>query len=326
METSIEWCSTTGPNGETYPGYTFSPWWGCMKVSPACKHCYAETFAERFSPGLWGPAATTQRKTASAGYWKQPLYWNLKASRLETRLKVFCASMADVFEQHKQLPVLRERLWNLITITPNLDWLLLTKRPENVLEMIPETWRGALPANVWVGTSVESQGYANERIPHLLKMPARVLFLSCEPLQGHVDLTRLIREERGIAYVDDCLTGFKAHGQGGWYGPKINWVIAGGESGRDASPSHPQWFRSLRDQCKTAGVPFFFKQWGEYLVYTPDKENKENRTAQLTLSKPENYFDGRIWFENEPEAHAVRMGKHGAGNLLDGKKYLEMPV
>jgi protein gp37 len=331
METKIEWCATTGPGGLFYPGYSFNPWWGCMKVSPACKNCYAETLAERFKPGHWGPADITPRLPASAKYWQQPYKWDKKAERLKVRLKVFCASMSDVFEDHPGVTEWRWQLWNLISDTTNLDWLLLTKRPENIIKMLPDYWRLKLPCNIWIGTSVENQHYANERIPELLKVPARIHFLSCEPVTGPINLTRLIRQEYGTAFVDDCLTGFKAHGQGGWFGPKIDWVIAGGESGQQATPSHPAWFRSLRDQCRLNRTPFFFKQWGEYRVHTAGKFPVQDNDDFSLAAK---FYDGKGWndqpvkdqpVEGVDYAFAVRLGKHAAGNILDGKIYNEMP-
>lgn len=296
--TKIEWCATTGPDGTVYPGHTFNPWWGCQKVSPACKHCYAADFANRFHPGLWGPAATTPRKIASEDYWKQPIKWDVKAKQLGIKLKVFCASMADVFEEHRGVEEARIRLWNLIVATPNLNWLLLTKRPENIMNMIPSIWWGGLPQNIWVGTTVENQEYADERIPHLLRVSATVRFLSMEPLCGPVDLRKYISWD-----IDNT----------------IDWVIAGGESGRQASPSHPDWFRSLRDQCDPAGVPFFFKQWGELL---PDCQ-VESAMPGLIKSSARRLFPSPNNADKINTYHKI--GKHKAGRLLDGIEHNDMP-
>jgi protein gp37 len=177
--------------------------------------------------------------------------------------------MADVFEDHPALPVERAKLWALIEATPWLDWQLLTKRVENVVGMTPEAWSGpeGWPGNVWIGTSVESQEWANRRIPVLLRIPARLRFLSCEPLLGRVDLRR-IEAPRGS--LIDCLDGdvrdprdrvvhaATAH--------SVDWVIAGGESGPNARRMDPEWARSIRDDCAAAGVPFLFKQTGSVLA------------------------------------------------------------
>lgn len=224
--------------------HTFNPWWGCQRVSPGCQHCYAETMAHRYGHAIWGPAKTTDRRMMSDNYWRQPLKWNTAAAKVGIRARVFCASMADVFEYHPQLDDPRRRLWDLIEETPDLDWLLLTKRPEN----ITPAW-GALE-NVWLGTSVENQEQADTRIPLLLRVPVRVRFLSCEPLLGPVDIDQACRYANGTRRPN--------------WGLEITWIIAGGESGANARPMHPAWARSLRDQAHAAGVAFFFKQWGEH--------------------------------------------------------------
>jgi protein gp37 len=167
--------------------YTFNPWWGCARVSPACRSCYADTLATRYGHDqLWrrkGP-----RRLMSDTHWKQPLKWNRDAERDGTPKRVFCASMADVFEDHPDVAESRQRLWDLINATPWLHWQLLTKRPENVAAMAP--WGNDWPDHVWLGTSVENQRWAETRIPHLLAIPAKTRFLSCEPLLGPVDLSQ----------------------------------------------------------------------------------------------------------------------------------------
>lgn len=226
----IEWCDAT-----------FNPWVGCQKVSPGCTHCYAETLMTRKPAwaNTWGPRGI-RRKTSEAN-WKKPLAWNRKAEQEGRRYKVFCGSLCDVFEDKWEVDPWRADLFEfVIEETPNLDWLLLTKRPENVSDMVPAHWRtvGKWPANVWIGTSVENQKYADERIPYLLRIPVRIRFLSIEPLLGPVDLTYALG------------------------GSAVAWVIVGGESGPNARRMHPDWARTIRDQCLEAGVPFLFKQWG----------------------------------------------------------------
>ena len=259
-DTPIEWTVTVAPDGARHKGMTFNPWWGCVKVSPACKHCYAERLAARFNRGEW--TAQGNRAAASEATWAEPLAWNRKAYKLGVRLKVFCASMADVFEDRADLDPLRERLWVLIAATPHLDWLLLTKRPDVMARWAKShPW----PVNAWAGCTVESQEWADRRIPALLQIPAPVRFLSCEPLLGAVVLQGLAPgESMQTDHYREWLTvtgpsSYPYRENGG-----IHWVIAGGESGPGARPSHPDWFRSLRDQCAAAGVPFHFKQWGEF--------------------------------------------------------------
>ena len=184
--------------------HTFNPWWGCTKVSPGCKHCYAETWARRTGRAIWGNAAP--RRELSDAYWKQPIAWNGEAARAGKRARVFCASMADVFEDRRDLDRHRARLWPLIEATPHLDWLLLTKRPQNMRKLAP--WDGAWPANVWAGTTAENQRWADKRIPVLLEVPARIHFISAEPLLGPVEVSRWLALKPGR---------------------RLDWVIAGGE-------------------------------------------------------------------------------------------------
>src|SRR5207302_1553673 len=167
-------------------------------------HCYAEAWAKRTGHRVWG--AHGQRRTFGEPHWAEPLAWNAAARRAGERRRVFCASMADVFEDHPALSAERAKLWALIRATPWLDWQLLTKRVENVLGMTPETWSGpgGWPGNVWIGTSVESRQWANKRIPVLLQIPARVRFLSCEPLLERVDLRGIEHPSEALI---DCLDG-----------------------------------------------------------------------------------------------------------------------
>ena len=214
--------------------HTFNPWWGCVKMSPACQHCYAESWAKRVGMDVWGIKA--ERRFFGDKHWAAPLKWDQDAAIQGKRPRVFCASMADVFENRIDLDEARARLWCLIEETPNLDWLLLTKRPDLVNAKTP--WDDHWPSNVWLGTTVENQEWADERLPALAAVPARVKFISAEPLLGPIDL-------------------------GDWR-QVIDWVITGGESGSRARPSSPSWFRDLLNQCMAADIPFHFKQWGDW--------------------------------------------------------------
>lgn len=270
---------------------TFNPWIGCTKISPACDHCYAERdFDLRRHVVQWG--AGQARKRTSPANWKLPLQWNAKpfyeceVCGLRTdnpmraqckgphrsqhmwkpaRRRVFCASLADVFDN--EVPVQwRRDLFNLIAATPNLDWLLLTKRIGNAKTMMADAlhlnpaaqaegriW--PLP-NVWLGATICNQAEADRDIPKLLATPAAVRFLSIEPMLGPIDLWSMTTAD-----------GAKYNALSEWMIPgadplerRIDWVIVGGESGPKARPMHPDWARSLRDQCAAAGVPFFMKQ------------------------------------------------------------------
>lgn len=268
--------------------HTFNPWWGCVKVSAGCKHCYAETWSRRVGLDIWG--ARNDRRFFSDAHWREPIRWNADATAARVRRRVFCASMADVFEARSDLDLVRERLWSLIEATPALDWLLLTKRPEQIAEKAP--WGNRWPLNVWLGTTAENQLWANRRIPILLEHPAVVRFVSCEPLVGHLDLSRWMNANKG------------EH--------RINWVIAGGESGSKARPVNPEWVRSLRDQCKRANVAFHFKQWGQWC---PDQRGASANAKRVHV------------FDSFGKASiVVRLGKHAAGRDLDGRTWDEFPM
>ena len=230
--------------------HTFNPWWGCAKVSPACKHCYAETWSKRVGYQVWGHKAP--RRFFSDAHWRAPLAWNKEAALDEKRRRVFCASMGDVFERKAELNPWRDRLWELIEETPWLDWLLLTKRPQHFKTYLP--WLTP-PPNIWLGVTAETQRFFDARIDHLLSIDAAVHFLSCEPLLGELDIA--------------------AHTNA-----NIDWVIAGGESGHHARPTCPHWVKSLRDQCLAAGIPFHFKQWGHWSPQAP-AERRKTRTITL---------------------------------------------
>jgi protein gp37 len=333
--THIEWAD-----------HTFNPWEGCSKVSAGCKNCYAETRNARFGGGTatnWGPGAP--RRRTSAANWKLPLKWNREAEARSAlpipenggpfrRPRVFCASLADWLDPEVPIEWLVDLL-RLIHETPHLDWLLLTKRPhlweERIrwafdhivppfdqdtptweVEEYHESYEGKFrawlvnwcyagktkmpyPQNVWIGTSVEDQAAADVRIPQLLKIPAKVRFLSCEPLLGPVDFRKV--------------PGFNKVGSAGMELIKHLWVIVGGESGPGARPMHPDWARFLRNQCQHAGVPFLFKQWGEWVP---------GIVADLPTGVPTELM--------APDSHVVaRVGKRAAGRLLDGIEHNEFP-
>lgn len=306
--TKIEWAT-----------HTFNPWIGCSRVSPGCQHCYAESLAKRTKLVEWGPQA--ERHVTSDASWRQPLKWAKQAREAGTRPRVFCASMADVFEDRPELFSVRGRLWDLIFRTPELDWLLLTKRPQNISGMVPwvQPW-----ANVWLGTTVEDQQRADERIPHLLATPAAVRFLSCEPLLGPVNLDSEHSDGIHALGCGDpyCLSRDVLSDCRG-----VDWVIIGGESGPGARPMHPQWARSIRDQCQAAGVPFFFKQWGGWKNgsdFGGDAKIVLNDGRVLNTADEADSATRVRWTEFAPTMMR-RVGKKAAGRLLDGREWNEFP-
>lgn len=350
-------------SGISWTDATFNPWMGCTKVSPACKNCYAERDMDhRYGKVAWGPAGT--RVVTSEAYWQKPIKWNKDAKLAGKRMRVFCASLADVFEDwngeirnHKgeklywfegewkgfspnaivalepvTMNDVRARLFRLIDATPNLDWLLLTKRPENIERMwhcacCNDTGRHAFNVryrpNVWLGTSVENQEYAEKRIPELLKCRdlVPVLFLSCEPMVGPITLfksNRQAHEEAAGMGLESAFFAQSGIDAEGLRNPGIDWVICGGESGPNARPSHPDWFASLRDQCKAADVPFHFKQWGEWVPGDHDSVTfGDDHTEVLPWHSPEHGND---------LTPMVRVGVNRAGRLLDGQLYDSFPV
>ena len=295
--TKIEWANKV-----------WNPVTGCTKVSAGCKNCYAETYAKRF----WKKRKFTDVQCHNNKL-DQPLHWKKPA-------RIFVNSMSDLF--HPDVPF--EFIWEIYHImmskAPWHTYIVLTKRPERAKEFFdwwfsfpPHKPSDIIPIgeykNIWLGVSVEDQKTADERIPLLLQTPAAVRFISAEPLLGKIELTDMQNRN----YLHRATGRFNRE--------KLNWVICGGESGKNARPMHPGWVRSLRDECKSANVPFFFKQWGEWL---PDElgetvlyENGKtiSRTKFITDEDTNSFFAIAI----------SRYGKKKAGRLLDGTEYNEFP-
>ena len=329
--------------------HTFNPWIGCTKVSPACDGCYAEAMMDlRYGKVKWGG----ERKRTAPANWKQPIKWNKDAAAAGTRPRVLCASLADVFDNQVP-PEWRYDLFELIAATPNLIWLLLTKRPQNIVKMVHASGAIAgngtryLPRNAALGTTIEDQTRANINVPALLDAkyncgPAFV-FISCEPLLGPIDLRRICLlpqkagSERAGIHIDAlagryCESGLRYTGPWDIRGPapsddapamSIDQVIAGGETDQGkhkARPSHPDLFRSLRDQCEDTGAAFFFKQWGEW--------NTRGHAFKIgAIDDPYAKDDSRVaapW--GWDDLIMCRVGKKAAGRLLDGVEYNGMPV
>jgi protein gp37 len=279
--TEISWCD-----------HTFNPFIGCTQLSAACDFCYAKTLAERYGWVDWnGPP-----KRTSDANWRKPIAWDRKAAAAGVRRRVFCASLADVFDN--QAPEQwRADLWALIAATPHLDWLLLTKRPQNILGMLPIMWGDGWP-NVWLGCTTENQDEFNRRWPRLNAVPARVHFVSYEPALGPLALPQ---------------------------GAAPDWVVAGGESGSHARPAHPDWFRALRDQCRSRGIAYHFKQHGEFAPEGLATERWIMRAdgSADAMSTPQGigYHPPR-----DGSVFVYRVGKKRAGRLLDGVEHNEFPA
>jgi protein gp37 len=200
--------------------------------------------------------------------------------------------MADVFEDRRDLDQRRERLWQVISETPNLDWLLLTKRPQNVRKLSP--WGDHWPTNVWLGATAENQKWLDKRMSVLTALPAKVLFLSCEPLLGALDLSSWI----GRASRGECR--------------KVHWVIGGGESGHHARPMNPEWLTSLRDQCIDADIRFHFKQWGNW--------------KPVSLRQVNGYASKTLFLSSGERIFVANMGKKSTGRQLEGRVWNEFPL
>lgn len=361
-KTKIEWAY-----------YTFNGVRGCTRISLGCQFCYAETLSKR-NPGvlgIWGPPPKGKRVVGTDAYWEEPIAWDRAAAAAGERRRVFAYSLADVFEDFSgdlvdvngerlynhvdvnasaidgsvgaTLHHARARLFRLIFRTEWLDWMLLTKRPENILPMLrrllrmfveadmePESsimreWLalgpGGIskpPRNIWLGTSVEDQETASIRIPRLREVPAVCRFLSVEPL--------LSRTHLGLA-VHAAIPKHREH----WPAERVKnwWVIVGGESGPHARPMHPDWVRQIREECIEYNVPFMFKQWGEWL---PDGQ-KAPRLLDLAGSPSRAMLlDGRHMPDlsgrgtnGDGTVVIRRLGKKSAGRMLDGREWNEVP-
>lgn len=287
----------------SWTDHTFNTHWGCSKISPGCDGCYAERLAARFGYG-WGDDA--QKREFGPEHWNELLRWDRKAAADGVRRRVFTNSMSDLFDKFAPVGV-RERHFEFIKRTPHLDHLLLTKRIGNVKGMLPADWGDGYP-NVWLGATVVNQEEADRDVPKLLALPARVRFLSVEPMLSAIDLRQYLNghEEAGTPF-DGARTvgGCKA------WRPPLDWIIAGGESGPHARPAHPDWFRALRDQCAASSVPFHLKQWGEWLHEDDGADSLGTERSPL--------------YQWPQGGLSVRVGKKAAGRLLDGVEHNGFP-
>lgn len=320
----------------------WNPVTGCDKVSQGCKNCYAETLAIRF----WGNRKFTDVKVHDDRI-MQPMTWK-KPSR------VFVNSMSDLFHEDVSFEFI-EAIFSVMSDIDRHTYQILTKRPQRMLEFFHWKknkfgieWRPS--NNVWLGVSCEDQETANERIPLLLKAPAAIHFLSCEPLLGPIDITNK-GLNNGYSFPTKLV-----HSNGKiigteWTDPGddfigVDWVIVGGESGHAARPMHPEWVREIRDQCKKANTAFFFKQWGEYYT-TWNYMTTGQPTFKMFQDKDQWINKGNTWVNKGdaligidgtrvknggdfdkckyPVAIMQKVGKSKAGRELDGKTYDEYP-
>lgn len=344
--TKIEWCDAT-----------WNPIRGCSRVSAGCMNCYAERTAARFNG-----AGEAYEGLADKGKWtgdvrliEHALTWPQTRKRPR---KIFVNSMSDLF--HENLPdAAIDRVFGAMALAPQHTFQVLTKRPRRMLDYMTGVHRGIIVAgaaqranggfvaikwplpNVWIGVSVEDQAAANMRVPLLLETPAAVRFLSCEPLIGPVSLRDipLVRREYPNDPVCelDALTG-RVKGPDDMLGARVDWVIAGGESGPRARPMHPAWVRSLRDQCAEANVPYFFKQWGEWAPRSRCNHVLMNGQAASEIDPDATRWpctrltvagnSGRELANSGDggDTYMQRVGKPLAGSRLDGIEHKHFPA
>lgn len=342
--TGIEWTHVPGYRGETwnplaaFDKETGERGWFCTHVSEGCRHCYAERMNVEQPFGM-GTGHEYKHQNLDKIEFRlvnvdQPIRWTKPRA-------VFVNSMTDLF--HEAVPFeMIDEMFAAMALSPEHVFMVLTKRPERMAEYlngstrrreVEKTARQLLGAddgkgghdaafanlmgmgdnplpNVWLGTSCEDQETADERIPHLLECPAAVRFLSCEPLLGPIDLIKPHAETLDKENVDPE-----------WWVQRIDWIIAGGESGPEARPMHPQWVRRLRDQCGAMGTPFFFKQWGAWLPF--ERRNGQYEAASGKTLTSEEVANNKHHIRGN--VGAIRVGKKRAGRTLDGRTHDAFP-
>jgi len=304
--------------------FTVNFWWGCTKVSEACRNCYAASLdlmrGPLFDGGRYHWGANAPRWLRCGAATKRVQQLARMAAKL-FRLRVFVNSMSDTFEDHPDLPPARLTLFSVLAAYPQLNFLLLTKRPENVRRMVPAHWLTNWPKHVWLGTTVESLEQL-DRVRHLMESGCPNLFVSVEPMLGPVTFLEVPWGE-----PCDCCGGkvfINAYsGQvwcgGGCDGPKyfntLKWVICGGESGKGSRPLHPTWAGNLGIECKSQGAAFYFKQWGDWLPFGMGTAYMD-KFSECRLLPAIGFKDG--W-------PVYRVGTDRAGRVLDGVIYSEFP-
>lgn len=328
---------------------TWNPLAGCTMVSRACENCYAMRMAFRLEQmGQEKYKGTTRKTEGGKIVWTGKINFDEKALLEPLKWKkpqrVFVNSMSDLFHENVDGYFI-DKVFAVMGATPHITYQILTKRPEQMAryfddeDVFSDVWVAAerlgldLPLewplpNVWLGTTIENQAEADKRIPHLLRCPAAVRFVSCEPLVGPINLRHMDVEKAGSkewCFIDALTGKHDDMGRPCPPVPVIHWVIAGGESGPNAEPSHPDWVRSLQDQCQAAGVPFFFKQWGEW-HQNPHMQSGRVNLIGTYLAK-NGHKTGFPSLKNPDLKYVTlfKVGKKAAGRLLDGKEWNEFP-
>lgn len=327
---------------------TVNFWWGCTKVGPGCDHCYAETWSKRMGGDHWG-VGVLRRKIKGAralihkldnGYswWAADHY--IGGINPTPARRVFIQSMSDLFDTEVPLEWFAEG-WDLIERCDRLEIQIVTKRISVVEKRLAAIGRTAWPKHAGLIISVVNQDEADRDIPRLLALKKKLgipwVGLSMEPLLGAVDLTRILMHEgdndpalaakNGIQRIRITINALRGVESFGWSG--IDWIIVGGESGPKARPLHPDWVRSIRDQCAAAGVPFLFKQWGGHSYdYDRERDDPDWRRCGDTVRKPGQWINlaGGTGFHGERVHYAQRVGKKAAGRLLDGVEHNGLPT
>ncbi len=320
--TSIEWCTAT-----------WNPIIGCTKISDGCKNCYAYNLHKKrhkaFQTGKMQNFKQYAKPFSEIQLFENRLNQPLKWKRPE---RIFVNSMSDLF--HDDIPddFIKE-IFRVMAVSKHHTFMVLTKRPERMLAWFKRYgWNLVHTPHIWLGVSIENQKAADERIPYLLQTPAAVRFLSCEPLLSPVDLQFWFENDCEVTddnldAPDGAIIGAIERVGDRWeriYDEKIDWVIVGGESGPNARPVHPDWVRSLRDQCAAVDVPFFFKQWGTWLpgVKMPRQQNINYDIYQMQNGEFGRIITGHWW---DGETVSVKVGKKKAGRVLDSKEWNEIP-
>ncbi len=296
--TKIEWAT-----------HTLNLWIGCEAISPACDHCYAAAYAKRVGRDF------SQRTRTLSTTWSKALKYQAQAAAffLEHghRQRIFVNSLSDFFDNEAPQQW-RQDFFELARLTPDLDYLLLTKRIGNAPRMLPEDWGNGYP-NVWIGATVPNQPEADRDIPKLLRVRAAIRFLSVEPMLGPLSFVGRWVNHPNPALHENWLEA-------------LDWVIAGGESGPEARPTHPEWIRQLRDQCIAIGTPFLMKQWGEWMPVSQMSDGEQDRDEVRRRSTTVLQLDGVEEFAFPPGAMTLyRMGKAYSGRKLDGRTWDEFP-
>lgn len=296
--TKIEWTHRYLLDGRILKGFSFNGWLGCTKVSPACDSCYAAVMNTRWGRVVWGPGGTRVR-TGDAN-WAAPLMWNRQAAAAGVRPLVFAFSLSDVFEQREDLAGWRYDFFELVKATPNLEWLILTKRTRSMARFFKRHPQYCLN-NIRAGTSVENPDVAPARLAALLSIDLPN-FVSAEPFLGAINFR-------------PWLSG-------------IDWLVAGGESGTKPRPSHPAWLRVARDDCDEFGVPFHFKQWGSYVPVEKVQtivRPKGNPMYALTLHDGRERSSRKLPYRFSDGQMMLRLKKEEAGREFDGRVWNGSP-